>query len=124
MDRQRRFWGTLAAALILLAASACSAVQERRLVGQWASAAEPRRQLDLFADRTYALRFTGKILDVVSAIVGPERGGWRLEGGTLVLVHRDASNAETIRRWPVNELGVDEIVLAGERWKRTRSSSS
>ena len=104
----------------LVVLSACSVVSEHSLVGQWVSTVGPKRTLDLFEDRTYALRFSGKVLDVVSALVGPETGSWRVEGRTLVLTHHGDSNAETIRRWPINEQHDDEIVLAGERWRRAQ----
>jgi hypothetical protein len=110
-----------AALLTLLSAlPACSLVWQRALAGQWVSTSGPKRTLDLFEDHTYALRFSSGVLNVVSALLGPETGSWRVEGTTLVLTHHAESNAETVRRWPINDQHSDEIVLAGERWRRVR----
>jgi len=116
--------GAAAPVLAVTVLSACSVVREHALVGQWASTLGPKRTLDLFGDHTYALRFSSGVLTVVSALLGPETGSWRVEGATLVLTHHAESNAETVRRWPINEQHRDEIVLAGERWRRVRSEDA
>ncbi len=103
-------------ALVLLVG--CGFVQERRLRGRWQSEGAPERTLDLFADGSYSLRLSGKSLGFVSDLLGPEKGSWRVQDGTLLLATRQASGAESIRRWPINELHAGEVVLASERWVR------
>ena len=113
--------GLLLAGTLVLALAACGFVSEHRLRGQWRSEAPPERTLDLFADGSYSLRLSGKGLGFVSELLGPRRGSWRVEGGALVLSHRDAeSGAEAWERWPINELKRDHAVLAGDRWRRVR----
>jgi hypothetical protein len=107
----------LVASLLVLVA--CGYVAERRLRGQWKSEATPERTLDLFADGAYSLRLSGKGLGFVSELLGPRKGIWRVRSGALVLLHKDPeSGAETSESWPINELGPESVVLAGERWRR------
>jgi hypothetical protein len=104
--------------VLLISAAACGFVQERRLQGKWQSQGSPQRTLDLFADGAYSLRLSGKSLGFVSDLLGPEKGSWRVAGGTLILTYHEPSGAESIRRWPINELHGGQVVLAGERWIR------
>lgn len=108
-------------ALLVLACglAACGFVAERRLVGQWKTEQTPERTLDLFEDRSYSLRLSGKGLGFVSEVLGPQKGSWRVEKGALVLVDHEAkTGAERTLTWPINELQSDSVVLAGERWRR------
>jgi hypothetical protein len=107
----------LVASLLVLAA--CGFVAERRLRGQWRSEATPERTLDLFADGAYSLRLSGKGLGFMSEILGPQKGTWRVQGGALVLVRSEAGR-ESSDRLQIDELSADQVVLAGERWRRTR----
>lgn len=105
--------------LALAAAAACGGT-EGALVGQWRTEATPERTLDLLEDRSYSLRFSGKHMGVVSALVGPEKGAWRVEGDTLLLVRRDPQGSEETERWAIADLADDAVVLDGDRWRRVR----
>ncbi len=104
----------------LFAAVGCSYFKQRRLVGQWKTEATPERTLDFYEDGTYSLRLSGKGLGFVSDIVGPEKGSWHVDGDVLVLGSHDDHDVETTKRMPINSLSGDELVLAGDRWKRAK----
>jgi hypothetical protein len=108
---RRRAVKTLAWASIVVCVSVvsgCSYLKQRRLTGQWKTEATPERTLDFYEDGTFSLRLSGKGLGFVSDLVGPEKGSWRVDGD------------ETTKRLPINSLSGDELVLAGDRWKRTK----
>jgi hypothetical protein len=102
--------------------ASCRYLRERQLVGTWESVATPKRTLDLYEDRTYSLRLSGKALGFLSDLVGPEKGEWKVEGDTLVLSYTSPGNeaVENTRRFRINEMSGDEIVLSGDRWRRLR----
>ncbi len=104
--------------------AACGLLRERRLMGQWESVAAPQRTLDLFSDHTYSLRLSGKTLGFLTSLLGPERGSWRVEANELVLSGAEPSGAKREVRWPINEMSGDEVVLAGERWRRVGRASA
>jgi hypothetical protein len=106
-------------ALGLLLVVGCGFVSERRLRGQWRSENTPERTLDLFADGSYSLRLSGKGLGFVSDVLGPEKGTWTVSHGALVLEHFQVEK-QRLERWSIGEISSDEVVLAGDRWRRTR----
>jgi hypothetical protein len=115
--RQGAARALLALGLALLVG--CGFLSERRLRGQWRSENTPERTLDLFADGSYSLRLSGKGLGFVSDVLGPEKGSWSVSQGALVLEHSQVDK-ERLERWSIGELSSDEVVLAGDRWRRTR----
>jgi hypothetical protein len=120
---RRRAVKTLAWASIVVCVSVvsgCSYLKQRRLTGQWKTEATPERTLDFYEDGTFSLRLSGKGLGFVSDLVGPEKGSWRVDGDVLVLASHDDRGVETTKRLPINSLSGDELVLAGDRWKRTK----
>jgi hypothetical protein len=78
----------------------------------------PIRTLDLFEDGTFSRRLSGKKLGFLSDILGPDKGTWRVEGEALVLVTTGDNGVVSEQKLPINELGDDAVVLAGERWTR------
>jgi len=118
LGTQKTRHATLCLVLLASLLGGCDALKARRLVGKWETEATPKRTLDLFADGAYALRLSGKGLGFVSEILGPERGTWRVESDALVLVKRDEDGVETSKKLPISELGSEQAVLGGERWRR------
>jgi hypothetical protein len=92
-------------------------VTARRLRGTWESDRLPKRTLVLAADGTYARRFSGKTLAVLSDVAGPERGAWQVEGGELVLVENGGQNTRS-QRLAIHNISPQSVTLAGERWRR------
>lgn len=119
MKRVRR---TTVAALLVIAfgAMGCSMLAEVRLEGEWESDPTPKRTLVLKGDGTYQQRFSGKTLGFVSEMLGPETGTWSVEGASVVLVRRETSGEETLRKLPMASLTSDSVMLAGERWTRIK----
>jgi hypothetical protein len=120
MTRETQGLRRLALVALLTCMVGCGFVQERRLRGRWQSEGAPQRTLDLYADNTYSLRLSGKSLGFVSNLLGPEKGSWRVQGAALVLTYRQSAGAESIRRWSINELRSQQVVLASERWNRVQ----
>lgn len=104
--------------LALFATMACGPLTQRRLQGRWESVDTPVRTLDLYEDGTFSRRLSGKKLGFLSDILGPDKGTWRVEGEALVLATRGENGAVSEQKLPINELGDDAVVLAGERWTR------
>jgi hypothetical protein len=104
----------VAAALLL---SGCDRLTERRLRGTWETLDTPKRRLELLADGSYARRLSGRTLGIVSDMLGPERGSWRAEGDTLVLLQSDGQK-ERSERLPIRDLSPEHVFLAGEKWRR------
>jgi hypothetical protein len=110
---------TLGAVLIAAAALAgCSRLSERRLSGRWESEPLPKRTLVLRSDHSYEQRFTGKTLGVLSELLGPETGRWRVADGALLLERMEAGGTVSSRSLPLDELSRESVLLAGERWRR------
>jgi hypothetical protein len=110
----RALLATAAAALLL---SGCDRLTERRLRGVWETVDTPKRRLELLADGSYARRLSGKTLGIVSDVLGPERGAWRVEGDALVLLQR-GGQTERSERLPIKDLSPEHVFLAGEKWRR------
>lgn len=106
------------ALLVTVCGAGCGKLTERRLAGQWESEATPKRTLTLRGDGSYQQRFSGKTLGVLSELLGPETGSWRVTEGALVLERPDGSGAVTTRRLPIEQLSRESVRLAGERWLR------
>ena len=112
--------GLLSGAALALAgvvAAGCGMLTERRLRGRWESVDSPKRTLDLFADGSFTRRLSGK-LGFLSDVLGPQKGTWRVEGEALVLSVAAESGSISEEKLPINELGDEGLVLAGERWTR------
>lgn len=116
--KRRRLLAGLCAGLCLLATVACGPLTQRRLQGRWQSVDTPIRTLDLFEDGTFSRRLSGKKLGFLSDILGPDKGTWRVEDEALVLATTGDNGAVSEHKLPINELGDDAVVLAGERWTR------
>jgi hypothetical protein len=112
--RGRALLATAVAALLL---SGCDRLNERRLRGVWETVDTPKRRLELLADGSYTRRLSGRTLGIVSDVLGPERGGWRIEADTLVLSRREGQT-ERSERLPIKDLSPEHVFLAGEKWRR------
>lgn len=108
----------LCAASLLATLAGCGALTEQRLQGRWESVDTPIRTLDLYKDGTFSRRLSGKKLGFLSDILGPDKGTWRVEGEALVLATTSDDGVVSEQKLPINELGADAVVLAGERWTR------
>lgn len=115
---RRRLLSGLCAVSLLATTVGCGALTEQRLQGRWESVDTPIRTLDLYKDGTFSRRLSGKKLGFLSDILGPDKGSWRVEGEALVLVTTGDNGVVSEQKLPINELGDDAVVLAGERWTR------